>query len=155
MKTINIYSTDRNGFETLSNILNGTCTEIVEGRKGKVEVKFLSVEHAYQTKKALHVKNFELANKIYKSKTGWEAQKLSKEIAKNFLVENNFNSALELEKSMRLCFEQNPKQLELLLSTKDAILTHKSSKFNLGKWETVFPNILTRIRDENRNKTIN
>lgn len=145
MNTINIYSTDRNGFETLSNILNGTCTEIVEGRKGKVEVKFPTVEHAYQTKKALCVKNYELANKIYKAKTGWEAQKLSKQITNL----QNFNSTLELENSMRLCFEQNPKQLELLLSTKDAVLKHKSPKFNLGKWETIFPDILTRIRDEN------
>jgi len=150
MEAINIYSTIKNGFETLSNILNGTVTEHVLDTKGKlVLAKFKTVEHAYQCKKALYYNQEDLAVKIFRSNTGWEALKIARAVK----INDDWNELgeIELEKSMRLCFEQNPKQLQLLLSTEDAILVHDSMKYiNLGKWSTVFPNILMKIRTENK-----
>lgn len=148
MKQINIYSTIKNGYEKLSNLLNGTVKETVIGRKGAVEIEFKTVEHAYQCKKALFMKQYDIAISIAKSNNGWDAQRLSKIFKTNDNWE--FISEIELEKSMRLCFEQNPKSLELLLLTGDAELIHDSGKhINLGKWKTVFPSILMKIRDEN------
>lgn len=146
MDKINIYSTDKNGYERLSNILNGTVKEEIVGRKGKVLIEFKTVEHAYQCKKALFYKQYDLAISIANSSNGWQAQKLSKQIK----VDDNWDkiSEDELYKSMKLCFEQNPKSLELLLSTKDAELVHKHPYIKLGKWSEVFPKLLMKIRQD-------
>lgn len=147
-ETINIYSTCKNGFETLSNILNGEVREEINSTPNT----FKTVEHAYQCKKAIFFGDINMANKIFQSNTGWDAQRLSKLIIRDNDLAKEWDkiSSLELEKSMRLCFEQNPKAVELLLKTENATLIHDSGKhINLGKWATIFPEILTKIRDEN------
>lgn len=143
-KTINIYSTDNNGFNELSNML-----------VGPVEFngfKYKTIEHLYQWKKANFAGDQETANKIFYAKTGFEAQKLSKKIQGLDSAEWDKISSQELEEAMRLAYEQNPKAKELLLSTGNNILTHKGP-FNMGKWETEFPRILMEIRDSFKNET--
>jgi ribA/ribD-fused uncharacterized protein len=141
--SINIYSTDDNGFKNLSNLLNGPVKATVNG----VEKTFKTVEHLYQIKKALFAGDTETANKIFAATTGFDAQKLSKDIVGLNSEEWDKISSQELESAMRLAFEQNQSAKDLLLSTETATLTHKT-KFNLGKWETVFPEILMKIREE-------
>jgi len=144
--TINIYSTDDNGFKKLSNLLNGPVRATVNGK----EYTFKTIEHLYQVKKALFAGDTETANKIFATTTGFDAQKLSKTIKNLDSAAWDKISSQELESAMRLGFEQNQSAKDLLLSTGTANLTHKT-KFNLGKWETVFPEILMKIREELRN----
>ena len=150
MEEINIYSTVKNGYEKLSNILNGEVRAIISNKP----YTFKTVEHTYQCLKALYFNDFVTATKILNSSTGWDAQKLSKTIEiQNDKTLKDWDAISKdvLEKCMRLCFEQNPKALELLLSTGDAKLIHDSDKhINFGKWATIFPNILMKIRDEHR-----
>ena len=142
--TINIYSTLKNGFEKLSNLLNGPVTAEINGKL----LTFKTVEHLYQTKKALFAGDNETANKIYTAVTGWDAQKISREVKNLDSQAWDSVSSRELEDSMRLAFEQNEEARNLLISTGNAILTHKKENANLGKWETEFPRILTEIRSE-------
>jgi ribA/ribD-fused uncharacterized protein len=141
---INIYSTEKNGFQDLSNLLNGPVTATIDGN----ELTFPTVEHLYQTKKALFAGDTTTANKIYKATNGWDAQKLGKEIANLNSTEWDKISSQELEDSMRLSFEQNEEFRKLLLATGSATLTHTKGKTNLGKWSEEFPRILTQIREE-------
>lgn len=140
-KPINIYSTDKNGYENLSNLLNGPV--IYNG------FSYKTVEHLYQWRKADFAKDKQAADKIYKAKNGWEAQKLGKTIKGLDTVEWDKISSEILEESMRLAFDQNQSAKDLLASTGDFQLTHKAA-FNLGKWETEFPRILMAIRDEGK-----
>ena len=141
---INIYSTNKNGFERLSNLLSEPYDEIILD----VLVNLKTIEHGYQVKKAIFGNDFEIASEIYLSKSGFEAQKLSRKI--NNLDKDSWNkiSIKELEKSMRLCFNQNLFSQKLLLKTGDEILTHEHSYIKLGIWEVEFPRILMSIREE-------
>lgn len=142
---INIYSTHKNGFEKLSNLLHGPVLDTV---RGKLRT-FKTVEHLYQVQKAIFAGDIETANKIYKAKSGWDAQKLSKEI-KNLPAKLwDRKSSAELERIMILAFEQNEDSRKLLLDTGQAQLVHQNPHkpfMKLGKWESVFPEILMKIR---------
>lgn len=139
---INIYSTDRNGFEGLSNLLNGPVTDKVNGR----DYTFKTVEHLFQARKAEFAGDRDTANEIVKATTGWDAQRLGKKVKGLDSKAWDAVSSGILENAMNLAFMQNKAAANLLLSTGQATLTHTSSKYNLGKWETEFPNILMRIR---------
>lgn len=143
-KPINIYSTDKNGYENLSNLLNGPV--IYNG------FSYKTVEHLYQWRKADFAKDKQAADKIYKAKNGWEAQKLGKTVKNLDTKEWDKVSFSILKESMRLAFDQNQSAKDLLSSTGDSQLTHKAA-FNLGKWETEFPRILMAIRDEDKVKS--
>jgi ribA/ribD-fused uncharacterized protein len=154
---INIYAfpTKKNGFEPLSNFNNGPIRTTINGK----EFTFPTVEHLYQVKKALFAGDNTAATKIFKSPTGYQAKKLgsAKEGIINW-VQNSPEawdkvSSEELEAAMRLAFSQNPKAQELLLKTGNAVLTHKAPSASLGKWEKVFPEILTKIRTELQEET--
>lgn len=144
-KEINIYSGDINGFEGLSNLNNGPVT-IPAGT-------FPTVEHAYQFIKASFVGNQKVAKAIREAKTGLEAQQLGNKKSLPMTAEQSARwdlvSTNVLSEIMGLAFVQNPKQLGLLKSTGSAKLLHKDpkGKVNLKKWESIFPNILTSIRD--------
>lgn len=143
-KTINIYSTDKNGYEKLSNLLNGPITTTIAG----IEITVPTVEHLYQIKKAYFAKDKDSMNKILAAKTGWDAQKLGRDVKGLDSKAWDKISSAELESAMRLGFEQNPQNAELLLSIGNAQLTHTKANLNLGKWEQVFPEILMRIRED-------
>lgn len=140
--TINIYSGDKNGFEKLSNLLHGPVQYTINGK----ELSFKTVEHLFQSLKAMFAGDSETANKIFKAASGFEAQKLGKTVKNLNVAEWDKISSIKLEKAMIAAFKQNEAARNLLLSTTDARLTHKASA-KLGKWETEFPRILTKIRD--------
>lgn len=141
---INIYSTDKNGFEKLSNILNGPFKAIIHS----LAITFSSVEQYYQYQKAIFAGDNETAQKILNAKTGWDAVRLSKEITG--LDSKKWDAEAEriLEHGIRLAIDQNESARNLLLSTGEALLTHTKEGIRLGKWEKAFPEILMRIRSE-------
>ena len=140
METINILSTEKNGFQTLSNLLTPSFTYTIS----QIPRIFQTVEHCYQCYKAVSVGNNKLALEIYKSFNGHAAKLLGK------LVTPNSEWDLEkfgiIEKMMDACFEQNPSHKQLLLDTGEARLTHFSPIANLREWSFKFPEILMKLR---------
>ena len=105
--------------------------------------EFKTVEHYFQWAKAIHCKKFAMANKILNADTAMEAKKLGRHILK--MSETQIKSWDKISrnvmrKGMRLAFEQNKNAKELLLSTGNALLTHK-----LGG---PFADILMELREE-------
>lgn len=139
---MNILSTEKNGYETLSNLLSPSFTYVLFDKP----ITFLTVEHAYQCDKAAQAGDYALANKIYKAKNGWDAKKLSSSI-KPVSDWNKMKFDI-IENMMDACFNQNPEHKQLLLSTGDEILTHKHLKLNLGEWSVKFPEILMKLRNK-------
>jgi ribA/ribD-fused uncharacterized protein len=141
-KLINIYSTDLNGFNKLSNLIAGPVTINISEKA----VVFKTIEHAYQAQKALFANDRDAANKIFMTKDGFEAQKLGRTVKGLDSKSWDLKSENVLKDIMAQYYNQNEAAKNLLLSTGNAQLTHKS-KISLGKWETVFPKLLMEIRD--------
>ena len=154
---INIYSTDKNGFQDLSNFAKRPF--VVNG------ITFPTVEHAYQWSKGNYyntqaidpssnetpqdqeAKVRKYMADILAAKTGAEAKA---EGRKNIDVE--FEKEMWDEKSsdimkmlIQKSFEQNPEAAAKLLSTGDAELTHTQDN---TKWKTEFPKLLMEVREE-------
>jgi len=140
METISILSTEKNGYQTLSNLLTPSFTYTIS----QIPRVFQTVEHCYQCYKAVSVGNNKLALEIYKSKNGWEAKKLGKLITPN--SEWDLEKFGIIEKMMDACFEQNSSHKQLLLDTGDVRLTHFSPNYSLGEWGFKFPEILMKLR---------
>ena len=149
-KPINIYSGDKNGFQGLSNFSNGPVVYAING----IERIFPTVEHAYQTEKALFAGDTGAATVIKRAKTAMEAKQLASHKTGRIKWSQNSPAAWDkisnekMKEIMRLSFEQNPEKLELLKSTGDAPLTHKTDGIKLGFWEVAFPKILMELRSE-------
>lgn len=143
---INILSTEKNGYESLSNFNTPPFKFKLFGK----ELFFKNVEIGYQTIKALRFFDHELANAIYKSKNGYEAKKLIKqlELSKAEIEMWNKEKIKVIKELMKECFLQNSSHLNLLLNTKDEVLTHKHPTLNLGDWERLFPELLMELRQE-------
>lgn len=149
---INIYSTDKNGYQELSNILHGPF--VMENCGENFTWK--TVEHYYQWKKACFVKNAEIASKIWYASTGWDARRIATTLrfeAGEREKWEDMNVAL-MKMILFSAFGQNEKQRELLLSTGDAHLTHKHPYIKLGKWEFEFPRILMEVRTFYQNQNV-
>ena len=91
----------------------------------------------------------DIASRIQKEQSAFEARKLGKyELKMNSEIKEAWNEVREevLEKAMRLGFESegeaNQKARQLLISTGDAILTHKVDE------SSAFPEILMKLRSE-------
>lgn len=104
---------------------------------------FKSVEHYFGWCKAIAVEDFAIANRILKATTGKQAQyfhshklRMTKEQIKKW----DSYSAKVMEKGMRAAFDQNEDAKDLLLSTGDALLTHK--------YGGPFADILMKLREE-------
>lgn len=147
---INIYSTDKNGYEELSNILHGPFV-------GQVRNDFFTwktVEHYYQWRKAVFAKSPYIADQIFHAKTGWDARRLATTVrfeAGEREKWEDINVKL-MRDILFLAFKQNEKQRNLLLSTGTAHLTHKHPYIKLGKWEFEFPRILMKVREFYQNQ---
>jgi predicted NAD-dependent protein-ADP-ribosyltransferase YbiA (DUF1768 family) len=138
---------DINGFEKLSNMRNGPV--YLEIQKG-VLTKFQTAEHAYQVMKAYHASDFESVKRIYSAVNAWEARRFGREI--KGLVQNEIRAYEVMEYILHKTFSQNPKALELLLSTGNEILTHVApNNINLGRWTIDFPKILMELRSKFQN----
>lgn len=147
MKTINVYSTDRNGYEGLSNMLNGPV-KINLHEPLDACVTFRTVEHAFHCHKAMFAEDVGACEKIHLAPTGWDAQRLSKTIKGLDSKKWDEKSSAILEMCMRMAFMQNESARNLLISTGDATLTHIKGSINLGKWAIEFPRILMKIRED-------
>ena len=143
---INILSTEKNGYESLSNFNTPPFKFKLFGK----ELIFKNVEIAYQTIKALRFFDHGLANTIFKCKNGFEAKELIKklELSEAEVEMWDREKKAVIKELMKECFLQNPSHLNLLLNTKDESLTHKHPTLNLGDWEEIFSNILMELRQE-------
>lgn len=134
-KTINIYSTDKNGYEKLSNLADRKF-------KDKQGREYFSVEHAYQS-----WKSGKFDEETYK-----KYSKGGVKIAGNKGTKTESNWNLNLMKGLiKQSLEQNPDIMDLLVGTGSIPLTHTQDK---GKWGTEFPKLLMEVRDELRPKTV-
>ena len=150
---INVYSSDKNGFQNLSNFLNGPIF-ILEKNKNEDEkqITYPTVEHYYQYRKAVFAGDLEAMTKILLAETGYEAQKIGKDI-KNLNPEKWDEVSKDiLRTTMLIAFAQNKENRDLLLSTGNAEFTHVSNTGAiLGKWTEDFPKLLKEVRDIIRN----
>ena len=143
---INIIGDDDTPYKHLSNLKSG---RVLYGA-----FEFKTIEHAYQFTKACFFDDLETAYKIFHAKSGYYAKFESKKIVNN--TSNISHSSWDkvkyevIEDIMRVHYFdiRNTDKKELLLSTGDNVLTHKHKKLNLGEWETEFPRILMKIREE-------
>ena len=153
---INIYSTDKNGFQDLSNFAERPF--VVN------DITFPTVEHAYQWSKgnyyntgAIDPSSDETPQDqdakvkkhmadILAAKTGAEAKALgSKRIDVEFEKEMWDEESSDVMKMLiQKSFEQNPEAAAKLLSTGDAELTHTQDN---SKWKTEFPKLLMQVRE--------
>lgn len=105
---------------------------------------FPTVEHYFQWCKAIHAKNYKMANTILKAPTPKAAKYLGShklEMTKDQInIWDKKKSRNVMKKGMRMAFEQNEEAKNLLLSTGKALLTHK-----LGG---PFADILMELREE-------
>ena len=152
--SINIWSTDKNGYEKLSN-LNTDPINI----KGKV---FTNVEAMYQYSKAMFAGDIITANKILNLKPGWNNKSetgLSKNLTAGYAAQQlgrqvkNLDkeawdkvSSEKLKQAMQIYYKHNTEAAKLLLSTGNKQLTHTQA--NKSKWGEEFPKILMEIRTE-------
>lgn len=138
--TINIWSTDNNGFNKLSNFAE---------RKVTTELgTFNTVEGAYQAMKSKYSDQSYNLTPLKKA-NGFEAKKLSRQIKMNNVKQWDKDKFRIIKDIMKKSFIQNPDAAKLLLSTGNAELTHKGG--GNKEWETAFPRILMEIRSELQN----
>lgn len=126
---INIWSTEKNGYESLSNLALRPFT-------GKDNRHYYSVEHAYQTWKSGTFDEDTYNN------VNWAKGNVKISGTRKANMKTNIGL---MEDLMRESFNQNPKAKELLLSTGLSTLTHTQDK---GVWAKAFPDLLMRLRKE-------
>ncbi len=145
VKSINIYSTDKNGFESLSNM----AIRPFRYNFGASYTDFNSVEQAYQAAKYQYTDqsaaNQKVEDAILESNNPFEIKQLGRKFSKLDRKEWDKNSSRIMKDFIKESFRQNPKALAKLLSTGDAILTHTQDS---TKWKTEFPKLLMEVRDE-------
>lgn len=147
--TINIYSRDNNGYRELSNFSIRPFTLI---QKNGTTASFKSVEQAFQFAKAMFIaNNAEVAAKIMFSNNSGEIKQLGRSVpmtAEQIAKWNSLSTDL-MYRLMKASFMQNASAKQLLLSTGDAILTHKNER---GQEQDGgrFSKLLMQIRDEIR-----
>ena len=127
--TINIYSTEKNGYEKLSNLADRKF-------KDKNGREYFSVEHAYQSWKSGSFDE-ETYKKYSKGGVKIAGNKGTKTV-------NNWNLNL-MKRLIKLSLEQNPDIADLLVGTGTIPLTHTQDR---TVWKTEFPRLLMEIRDE-------
>lgn len=141
--SINVYSTDKNGYEDLSNFAIRPFTHL--------GIKFDSVEQAYQFYKSefspKNEHNRAVASVIKDTTNGKRLRELGREFKG---LDNDtwdkMNSTI-MRALLKDSFEQNPDALAKLLATGNATLTHTQDR---SKWKTEFPRLLMEVRNELR-----
>jgi predicted NAD-dependent protein-ADP-ribosyltransferase YbiA (DUF1768 family) len=143
VKPVNVWSSDKNGFEKLSNFYDAPFY----GELGKKTYSFRSPEHYYQAAKALFHGREDLFKEIMETSYGVNAKKIGSEVK----ASKEWKKVSEgyLEYAMRMSIENNPAKKKLLLSTGEAQITHFNPKGDFAKdyWTTGFPRLLMRIRN--------
>lgn len=154
---INVYSTDKNGYEDLSNFANrpfkeeGDLSQLYKGETGN-ELTFNTVEGAYQAYKMFYSNAYSNEEKVnllnqFSKSSGSQAKQLGQTIKGLDKKEWDENSSLVMKDLLLESFKQNPEALAKLLATGNATLTHTQDN---TKWKTEFPKLLMEVRDELR-----
>ena len=128
--TINVWSTDKNTFESLSNFAKRPF-KYVDGKQ------YYSVEHAYQSWKTGQF------NETVYNDSRWKQGKVFKKGEPK--KDNDWNIKL-MEKLMRASFAANPEAMALLKKTGNAKLTHNNPSGKKDFWTNQFPKLLEKIR---------
>ena len=138
--TINIYSGDKNGYESLSNFNAGPIT--LNGKE------FKTLEHAFQYWKAsvASVDGTKESNqkKVLEAKSGFDAQQAGRNIKIDPKKWTDTISTKALTTVITRYYNNNPEAMKLLQSTNGKTLTHIGKT---GPMDPRFPDILTKIRD--------
>ena len=152
--TLNIYSTDKNGFNALSNMAKRPFKMNIFGNN----IEFNSVEQYYQYSKWDFVEdelghNEKVTEDILESDNVYDIKKYGR-LYKGFKSKEwNQESSRIMKEGIIESFKQNPEALELLLSTGDTNLTH-NGQVKPDKWTKEFPKILMEVRDIFKNNKI-
>ena len=112
--------------------------------------KFSTVEHYFHWAKAIHCKDYAMANRILKAVSPAQARHFGKydlEMTKAQQTSWDKMSRNVMKKGMRAAFEQHDDAKDLLLSTGTAELTHFYNQ-RTGKSEGPFADILMELREE-------
>jgi predicted NAD-dependent protein-ADP-ribosyltransferase YbiA (DUF1768 family) len=125
-----------------------------------VEGLFMTPEGAFQAAKINYTENvseeIKLQNSLIfeklKTSTGSQAKSLGRTIKGLNQKQWDEDSSDIMLDILIDSFTQNPKALQTLLATGNAILTHTQDK---GKWGTEFPRLLMEVRNELREKGFN
>lgn len=145
---INVYSTDTNGFQNLSNFALRPFTTTIETPSGERVYRFKSVEQAFQFHKAILVNRPDIGAKILSTDNGGILKRIGRRdinMTKEELQEWDKTSKSIMLNMMYESFLQNPKARQLLLSTGKAKLTHKvyGKEQDNGR----FSEVLTTVRE--------
>ena len=140
---VNIYSTDNNGFQGLSNFSTDRPYTDNSG------VKFATVEAAFQYAKTKFAtgNNESVKKQLIASTTGAQAKALGRKVVGLNTKMWDTNSAAIMKQIIKDSFKQNPGQMPLLNKTGDAVLTHMGGTRE-DKWTTLFPQIMMEVRNE-------
>lgn len=144
--TINIWAST-NEHANLSNLAKRPFTYTY---KDGTEVRFQSVEQAFQYTKAIMAGDKDTADKILKEPNGYKIKELGRKVTgfKDIETEWNRHKDSFMRAFIKTSFKQNKEAARELLDTGNAILTHTQ---DTGYWGTKFPKILMEIREELRN----
>lgn len=146
---INIYSSDKNGFEDLSNFAERPIkigNETFRTPEGAYQAMKIWFTNAVLLGAPASKENLEILKKL-KTASGKEAKTLGGEITDLSEGTWDINSSNVMKNILTLSFQQNSKALDKLLSTGNATLTHTQDK---TKWKTEFPKLLMEVRNELR-----
>ena len=146
--TINVYSSDNNGYQSLSNF---SIRPFTLKQKNGTTVSFQSVEQAFQFSKAMYfANNSSVATKIMFSTNSAEIKQLGTTVpmtAEQIQKWNQFSTGL-MHRLMLQSFMQNESAKQLLLSTGDAKIAHQRNGVEQDNGR--FSKLLEQVRNEIR-----
>ena len=142
--TINIYSTEKNGFEDLSNFAERPFKSVVT-----TNGTFNTVEGAFQAAK-FRYSSMGVGDRLtiileLMNTTGAKAKALGRTITGLDTKAWDENSSRIMKELLKESFEQNPNALAKLLATGNVTLTHTQ---DTTKWNKEFPKLLMEVRNE-------
>jgi predicted NAD-dependent protein-ADP-ribosyltransferase YbiA (DUF1768 family) len=150
--TINVYSTDENGFKELSNFAHRPFSVNIGSYTKKY--KFNTVEGAFQAAKLGSTNSYietkkltpeqDIIFKKLQTATGKEAKAIGRSIKDLNRETWDARSSFIMKQLLTQSFKENPKALELLLRTGTAKLTHVGGRAD--KWTSEFPKLLMEVR---------
>jgi predicted NAD-dependent protein-ADP-ribosyltransferase YbiA (DUF1768 family) len=152
--TINIYAGTNENAE-LSNFAIRPFNVSLEANGEYFSGKFNTVEGAFQAAKIFYTTSgrdsmSDSLFEYFQYATGPNAKKAGRNIQNVNIQDWDEDSSSIMKNLIKQSFQQNPKALETLLATGNAILTHTQDK---GKWGTEFPKLLMEVRNELRGNT--
>ena len=140
--TVNVHTSDENGYEGLSNMNAGSVT--ISG------VEFNTVEHAFQYIKAQTLGDQDAMKAILKYPNPFSARKIgrgAKQKVPGSLSAWDGKSTDVMKRVLEQYYTQSAEGRDLLLSTGNKTILHNNLKWaDKDKWVKMFPKLLMEIR---------